>query len=210
MDIIKDKFYGLFVGDLVGKGTQSHIVAPETRSHVHNCNILVELGWVTLMYYNDFQELLLQIHNRSLNAYKCLLCADSAKLFAAMLDYALHGRSKKEILSVGAYRNLQLSVELWGLLTVSPIDDNIDMLIGDNNPINALRLVMYCFRTTNNFNEGLELVRENSLKPQITGRLYGQLAGAYYGLTDIDEDAIRSLEETDYSVVEAAIDRLKT
>ena len=163
-------------------------------AHAHNPGSLVRTSAISLHYFNSYEDLLRESHANSMLTHKCLECADVCKLFSSIIDSTLHGRSKKEILSADYYGNLQLSVELWGILS------DITLLIPDpelglNNTQLVLYQVLYCFKKSNNFKDGLVMILTLDIPyKNFVGTLYGQIAGAYYGLTDIDECWLDNLD----------------
>ena len=119
------------------------------------------------------------------------ICANVCKLYVAILDGVLHGHSKRDVLAVSTYANLTLVPEVH--LVFQRHTQAIEDLSGNNDAVEALIMVLHCFHRTNNFHEGLTLALRHSLKPSHVAALYGQLAGAYYGLTNIKVDWIDHL-----------------
>jgi hypothetical protein len=61
----------------------------------------------------------------------------------------------------------------------------------------VLCLVLQYFKKSNNFTEGMHMILASDMKYKgYVGALYGQLAGAYYGLTDIDESWLDNLDSS--------------
>ena len=183
--------------DTISLCTRTHTQAnshTHSHSHLHNPGSLVRTSAISLHYFNSYEDILRESHANSMLTHNCLECADVCKLFSSIIDSALHGRSKKEILSADYYGNLQLSVELWGILS------DITLLIPDpelglNNTQLVLYQVLYCFKKSNNFKDGLVMILTSDIPyKNFVGTLYGQLSGAYYGLTDIDECWLDNLD----------------
>jgi ADP-ribosylglycohydrolase len=109
-----------------------------------------------------------------------------------MLDGILHGHTKPEVLNPLTYCNLALTPEILSLFPITP--ESIEALSGSDHVVEGLKMVLHCFKKTNNYQEGLLLCLKSSLNPAPISALYGQLAGAYYGLTDIKSDWITLLK----------------
>jgi hypothetical protein len=138
---------------------------------------LVQMSAVSLRYYNDFTNLL-----------KSSYCigGDLGKLFASIIDTTLHGGHKRTILSIASYTNVKVPEEMLDVFRGLDILDRIPDSEPEPLGIACIHHVLKCFHQTNNFKDGLKAVLDTSLHPSWSGTLYGQLAGAYYGLTDID------------------------
>lgn len=154
-----------------------------TRGRRCACIPLVQASAMVLKHFGNYQDVLQEASNLG----TCKRCAQASKLFASIIDSTLHGRTKREILHPKYYSNLEMSEEIQELLLDPHFDESIDYFLDSNDVVHALRIVLYCFKTTNNYTEGLHLIVNNSVAPAWTGALYGQLAGAFYGLTDINE-----------------------
>jgi ADP-ribosyl-[dinitrogen reductase] hydrolase len=63
--------------------------------------------------------------------------------------------------------------------------------------LEVVQEVLRVFRQTNNFVEGLRIIVNESVLPNWAGALYGQLAGAYYGLTDIPESWMDVVQDSE-------------
>lgn len=165
--------------------TRNTCCGTQSNAHEHSAFPVLRAAAAAMYHFDSYPNLLLDAHGTSLRTHPCLLCADASKLFASMLDSALHGRLKGEILAPVYYANLQLSAELWCIYDASAVCNT--------EPVQTLQKVCACFKKSNNFLEGLKLVRAYSVGSDAAAILYGQLAGAYYGLTDIPEDLMEEV-----------------
>ncbi len=164
--------------------------------HIHNPCSLMRTAAVSLYCFDSYEALLQSSYDNSILTHNCVSCADVCKLFSSMIDSALHGRSKKEILSPEFYSNLQLPVELWGILT-DLTTPQCDTALELDATQETLYLVLYYFKKSNNYKEGLTMILGTAMRyKNYVGTAYGQLAGAYYGLTDIDESWLDDLDGT--------------
>lgn len=136
-----------------------------------------------ILYYNDFTQLLTSSYSMGGNI---------AKLWASIIDTALHGGHKRTILNISSYSNIILSSDL---LDIFPAIEQFDM--DENSDLVYLREVLVTFAKTDNYIDGLKLITNNSLCPEWTATLYGHLAGAYYGLTDIPSEWMDCIQYSD-------------
>ncbi len=167
----------------------------ETGACVHNTDCLPPIAAVAMRYVRDYQTGHVVAYNNELAA-NCRLCMDACKFYHAILDLTLHGGTKKQILSPGSYTNLNLVPDIQELL---PLDQSIEIfdLEGTDQVVSALRMMLFVFNATDNITQGLTLIVNNSQAPVRTGALFGQLAGGYYGLTDIKEEWLDDLKSKD-------------
>ena len=167
----------------------------ETETPVCNCNCLVTASVASLMNFGDYSEVIRNCNPSRTSIFSCDACTSFCKLYASMIDSALHGRHKDEIINPIYYSNLVLRPGVLDIL-VNFRNTSINQLTGENTAYDALLMATYCFKKTNSFREGLSMVVNNSLAPKWAGFLYGQIAGAYYGLTDMPENWMDAVQDT--------------
>ena len=145
----------------------------------HSTDCLPGMGAIAMMYYRDYE----MGKNKAFcyDMAGCRVCMDICKIYHAILDLALHGCTKKQILNKESYANLNLCKEVKELFNSE--DESSSPLI------TVLKKVLRVFNDSNNIEEGILMLDENK-----TCALFGQLAGAYYGLTDIKEDWLDCLQ----------------
>jgi hypothetical protein len=149
---------------------------------------IVQSAALALYYYNDFISLIISCDR---------LGGQLCKLWGAIIDTTLHGGHKRTILSPISYSNVILDDNIW---TVFPSVDSISTSepSSDDECLHLVSEVLECFKHSNNYKEGLQKIINNSIDPVNAGALYGQLAGAYYGLIDIDETWMDTVQKSDY------------
>lgn len=137
-----------------------------------------------------------QIQNISVIAPQLELSeAPVVKLWIAIIDGVLHGLPKRSLFNPILYKSLDLPSKILDLLRSSSGDlDAGDLEEGE---INLVLEVLRVFRSTDNFVKGLKVIVNTSVAPTWTGTLYGQLAGAYYGITDIPESWMDVVQRSD-------------
>lgn len=113
------------------------------------------------------------------------------EVFAAMLYKTLEGETKEEIMDVKKY-------------STGKDYDDILTKISDNNDkeklkdlggyiIDALRIALWAFRGTDNFEDGMVEIICLGGDTDTNAAVYGQLAGAYYGYEAIPEQWIKNV-----------------
>lgn len=154
---------------------------------------LVRAGALAVRHHRDFYNIVIES-----NAAGGPIC----KLWAAIIDTVLHGGHKHTVLSRDSYANILLPDRAWRVLDRIQLDPDLDQE-DDTDWIRSEDLladVLRCFKETNNYKEGLIRIINESMHPEFAGALYGQIAGAYYGITDIPAEWLDTLQGTDLLV----------
>lgn len=157
-----------------------------SSSHNHGPEPLWYIGTTSLRYYNDFHTCLKSVYRdySILTGQKCDHCAQATKLWASLIDFALHGLNKSQILTPYGYVNLSLAETLQDCFDLNqPIHQ-----LGEVKSIeDYIRYILHVFKNTESYVDGMVMAINYCSDPVTAGALYGQLAGAYYGVTDIPE-----------------------
>jgi len=170
--------------------TATFCEATTSSSSAVDSGALVRSSAITLLYFGNYSSMLYKTKVACSFTHKNHLCITACKLYVALMDAVLHGYLKKDIFKPEYYSNLDLSVSADIVFMDSDTDTGDDA-------INILRVAVQAFRNTNNYAEGLREIMRTSLKPSRSAAVYGQLAGAYYGITDIKQEWIECLQGKD-------------
>jgi ADP-ribosylglycohydrolase len=161
----------------------------------------MRLAPVPLAIRSDFG---LAIHNTgesSRPAHGAPSAVDACRYFAGLLLGALGGRSKEEILS--AFFCLGPDPNYWQRHALSPAISEIangsfkqkepPEIIGSGFVVRSLEAALWAFYRSDDFREGALRAVNLGDDADTTGAIYGQLAGAYYGVNAIPQDWIERL-----------------
>lgn len=163
--------------------------------HQHSTNCLLLAAATDLKHYDDFDKALMRTFQDSslLLSGTCNYCAQFAKLWLSIVNLALHHVSREQILDQQSYSNLYLrDLDMSEIFNYKvPLHSIVDQ---QDEPGNTVRYILHVFAHTGGYAEGMRLAVKYSHNPIITGFLFGQLAGAFYGLTDIPEDWVLALQ----------------
>lgn len=127
--------------------------------------------------------------------------AEVTMLLTHLITGAIKGLHKDILLSPEYIQDLVLSDEIRLIANGLYKDEKLptdDETIGD-----ALMIVLKCFKMTENFASGALMVVNHSIRAGFVASIYGQLAGSYYGLTNIPEDWLLILSRRDFISAEA-------
>jgi ADP-ribosyl-[dinitrogen reductase] hydrolase len=176
------------------QGTLAFINTGRSTSLDLNAGALVRTGAVALVHFNSYLDLLNASYTCCKYSHAAVLCADACKLYTAILDGILHGHSKADVLNPLMYSNLDLDDTIKSLLTNQ--DSLLSHLNVDDDVLPVLVLVLSAFKKTNSYHQGLDFVLKQTHSVYAIV-VYGQIAGAYYGLTDIKKDWLAQLVRPD-------------
>lgn len=168
----------------------------EECQHTHQPREIVVCALQSIWHHENFVENMFHVKQLGSEFHdSCDLCSAAACVWSAILDCCFHGVRKSNILPIVHY----LNVENIHLVEKAFYVDKQDYgEIFTNKPgdcVNVIRECLYAFKHTCSFVEGMKFIANNSMTPVISGVLFGQLAGAYYGLTDIPHSYIKDIKE---------------
>ena len=134
---------------------------------------------------------------------------DACRYFASLLIAALQGASRQQLLSAdpnGQFKERPLRPEIAAVAAGSFRDKSADTVTGGGGAMAALEAVLWAFYRTQTFREGALLAVNLGLDSDVTGALFGQLGGAFYGVNAIPSGWRSALLERE--VIEQLADRL--
>lgn len=119
-------------------------------------------------------------------------CVEASMLLAYVLHFCLQGKDKKEILKFTHFEP-KLETKLNEILKGSFKNKNENEIDAKGLAFNTLESALYAFYHFNDFYSGLEFVVNLGEDSDTVGAVYGQIAGAYYGLSGIPQHLIENL-----------------
>jgi ADP-ribosylglycohydrolase len=194
------------IGVTVKKSLESYLrtgepFAGSTDPFTAGNGSLMRLAPVPLAFRANFG---LAIHNAgesSRTTHGAPSAIDACRYFAGLLLGALGGRSKEEILSafffLGPYPDYwqrhALSPEIAEIAGGSFKQKEPPEIIGSGFVVRSLEAALWAFHRSDSFREGALRAVNLGDDADTTGAIYGQLAGAYYGVNAIPQDWIERL-----------------
>ena len=167
---------------------------------------LMRLAPVPLAFRRDFK---LAIHNAgesSRTTHAAPTTIDACRYFAGLLLGALEGRSKEELLSSFFYpapdqeywKHHPLSSEIAEIANGSFKQKQPPAIIGNGFVVRSLEAALWAFYRSDSFRDGALRAVNLGNDADTTGAIYGQLAGAFYGVNAIPGDWIERLTMRDF------------
>ncbi|GED72241.1 ADP-ribosylglycohydrolase [Brevibacillus reuszeri] len=158
---------------------------------------IMRLAPVPLYFSDDLEEAVKWSALSSRTTHAAKECVDACRLFGAMIAAAARGMDKEELLQPHTFD------PLWGQEALAPkIADiskgtykhlNPPEIQGSGYVVKSLEAALWAFYHGESFEEGVLLAVNLGDDADTTGAIYGQLAGAHYGIDAIPERWIEPL-----------------
>jgi len=145
---------------------------------------LMRLAPVPMFFYPDRDAAIAMSGESSRTTHGAPECIEASRLFGAMLVAALSGCSKENILfghRVDVYESERLQRVAKGQYRVV----NEDAIQGSGYVVESLEAALWCFLKTDSFRTAILRATNLGNDADTTAAICGQLAGAFYGESDI-------------------------
>ncbi len=156
---------------------------------------IMRLAAIPMMYSNDPEKAIAKAAQSSKTTHGSELAIDGCKLLSGLIVAALSGIEKRELLSP-YFKSIES--ERWNEKQIHPLiyqlsggvykTKNPPEIKGTGYVIESLEAALWAFYHSNNFKEGCLLAANLGDDADTTAAVYGQLAGAFYGINGIPED----------------------
>jgi len=182
----------------IGNTTKAALLRYEEKKEVFAGSVddppsngsLMRLAPVPLYFYPDEAACIHYAGLSSKVTHAPLACVEACELLSEMIFKALEGKSKVEI-----FKNLKSNV----------LDKSYEELSGKGDAVSCLESALWCFYHSTSFEEGLLMAVNLGEDTDTTGAVFGQIAGAYYGINGIPQKYLNGLwdKELLYKVARA-------
>lgn len=125
-------------------------------------------------------------------------CLTGVALMAHIVHSLINGASKKEALNPKRLLKLSLSKGIKEVARGLYRNYDFDQVYGTGYVVDTLEAALWAFWHTDTFEDGLLKVVNLGQDSDTTGAVYGQIAGAYYGLGAIPNRWKRWISHSDY------------
>ena len=189
----------------IGNTTRSAILLFE-KTHEPYCGMsdtyssgngsIMRLAPVPMFYSRNPLEAIERSGESSRTTHGTIIAIDACRYLGALIVGALNGASKEELLS----KRYAPVPDYWD---ENPLDPEVDAVTsgsfkrkdppaiqGSGYVVKSLEAALWAFYKSNSFKEGALLAVNLGDDADTTGAVYGQLAGAFYGLEGIPKNWI--------------------
>lgn len=152
---------------------------------------LMRLAPVPLFFAADIEMAINMSAESSRTTHGAVTCLDACRFFGGLIVGAVQGASKEDLLSC-RYEPFE---NIWDRMPLCPEIDEIAQgsfkrkdppeIVGSGYVVQSLEAALWAFYKSSNFEEGCLLAVNLGNDADTTGAIFGQLAGAYYGILGI-------------------------
>jgi ADP-ribosyl-[dinitrogen reductase] hydrolase len=171
---------------------------------------LMRLAPVPIFFHHSLSDSIKYSILQTKATHAPIECVEASMLLAYVIYFALSGKNKFEILKFTHFE-MPLETRLAELksgLYKSKLESEIS---GSGQAFTTLEAAFYAFFKFDNFLDGLKFVVNLGDDTDTVGAVYGQIAGAYYGINDIPEYYIEKLFEKEMIMnkIEKLLEKIK-
>lgn len=152
---------------------------------------IMRLAPIPIVFVNDPAEAIRLAGESSRTTHGAAICMDACRYLAGLIVGALSGRSKTELLAplysplADGWRDAPLVSEVAPLAAGSFLAKQPPQVRGSGYVVESLEAALWAFATTASFADGALAAVNLGDDADTTGAVYGQVAGAYYGVDGI-------------------------
>ena len=152
------------------------------------------------LYYRKwgFQEALLHCESSSRTTHQAHECLISCRLLGLLIIKALNSSEKEDFLDLSEEELLiidenRIAPKVLEVARESYKNLHPPEIQGSGYVVKSLEAALWAFWNSSNFEEGALKAVNLGDDADTTGAIYGQIAGAFYGLSSIPKDWLRKL-----------------
>lgn len=152
------------------------------------------------LFYANFPDKAIEISGKSsLTTHGTDACIDACRYFGGLIAGAVKGASKKDLLSPGyrpdglTWREDELVAEIFEIAQGRYKYKEPPEIKGTGYVVKSLEAALWAFCHTTSFEDGCLLAVNLGDDADTTGAVYGQLAGAFYGVDGIPYNWLEKL-----------------
>jgi ADP-ribosylglycohydrolase len=174
-----------------------------TDSRAAGNGSLMRLAPVPLFFAGSPEDAIERSGDSSKTTHGAPVCVDACRFMGGLIAAAVNGASKDDLLSEAYapipdyWRAHPLSAEIDDIARGSYKRKEPPAIQGTGYVVRSLEAALWAFHKSRDFREGALLAVNLGDDADTTGAVYGQLAGAYYGLAGIPEAWSRVITRAD-------------
>lgn len=178
-------------------------IAGSTEPRTAGNGSLMRLAPVPLFFASNPEQAIAMCAESSRTTHGAETCLDACQYYGGLIVGAIQGVSKEELLSAryspvgGAWDKGMLCADIDEIACGSFKRKEPPKIIGSGYVVKSLEAALWAFYKTSTFEEGCLLAVNLGDDADTTGAIYGQLAGAYYGVSGIRKDWLECIAQSD-------------
>ena len=167
-----------------------------TDPHSSGNGSIMRLAPVPLFFFPNKEAMIIYSAESSRTTHGSKECIDACRLFASVLFNALSGMDKERVL-FDHEEQLVKEPNIRGIARGLYRDKAEDHIKGSGYVVKSLEAALWCFLTTDSYVDAVLKAVNLGDDADTTSAICGQVAGAYYGLSDIPGKWLRCLSKRD-------------
>ena len=152
---------------------------------------LMRLAPVPLFFASNPEHAIHMSGESSRTTHGATTCVDACRYFGGLIMGAVQGESKEELLSpryspvAGWWERQSLCAQIDEIAAGSFKSKEAPEIVGSGYVVKSLEAALWAFHKSSTFEEGCLLAVNLGDDADTTAAIYGQIAGAFYGLDGI-------------------------
>ncbi|MBT7040131.1 MAG: ADP-ribosylglycohydrolase family protein [Bacteroidetes bacterium] len=153
---------------------------------------IMRLAPIPMFFSNDLDSVIYYSGESSRTTHGSAECIDAARFFGLVLARALNGASKDEVISM-CKPDLISSNSILEISNGNYLDKSENEIIGSGYVVKSLEGALWCYIKTDSYEEAVLKAVNLGDDTDTTAAICGQIAGAYYGETNIPTNWLDNL-----------------
>ncbi len=155
---------------------------------------LMRLASIPLFYANNPEQAISMSADSSKTTHGAVACVDACRLLGGLIVGAIQGVSKETLLSseytpvARLWDEKPLCGEIRAIGQGSFKHKSPPAIVGSGYVVQSLEAALWAFHHSSSFEEGCLMAVNLGNDADTTGAIFGQLAGAFYGISGIRQD----------------------
>ncbi|MEM7036644.1 MAG: ADP-ribosylglycohydrolase family protein [Bacteroidota bacterium] len=169
-------------------------IAGSTDPYSAGNGSLMRLAPVPMFYAKDPQEAIRMSGESSRTTHGATAAVDACCFYGGLIVAALHGADRETLLSPlykpqgERWESGTLDGAIDRVAAGSYVDRQPPDIAGTGYVVKSMEAALWAFHTTDNFRDGCLAAANLGDDADTTAAIFGQLAGAYYGLSGLPAD----------------------
>lgn len=164
---------------------------------------LMRLAPAPLFFARDPAQAIAISGESSRTTHASAACVDACRYYGGLIASAAGGIAKEDLLSPGfsptadEWANNTLHAEIAAVMEGSFREKEPPAIRGSGYVVESMEAALWAFAKSNSFADGCLLAVNLGDDADTTGAIYGQLAGAYYGMHGLPQEWLSQLAHVD-------------